>query len=163
MSTKQVGQAPPDKTGYRRMPIEQERISRRSFFAHTAVGVGLVVSGGLGCATGLVYRAPFSDNVAVVNLSDLPELSQREPVIVQLPDSIPPVILTQTGDAQFAAVSAECTHLGCYVRASRRFLQCPCHGSTFDVEGNVLRGPAQAPLQSYPVEVKADRLEIIIR
>ncbi|SFP04730.1 Glycine/D-amino acid oxidase [Amycolatopsis arida] len=46
------------------------------------------------------------------------------------------------------AVSLRCTHLGCYLRfnSAERSWDCPCHGSRFDVDGNVLEGPATAPL-----------------
>lgn len=47
------------------------------------------------------------------------------------------------------AVSLRCTHLGCLVRfnAVESTWDCPCHGSRFDVEGNVLEGPAVRPLR----------------
>jgi cytochrome b6-f complex iron-sulfur subunit len=54
------------------------------------------------------------------------------------------------------ALSAVCTHLGCITRlhADEGVIACPCHGSRFDLEGNVLHGPAPRPLQW--IEVKAD-------
>jgi glycine/D-amino acid oxidase-like deaminating enzyme/nitrite reductase/ring-hydroxylating ferredoxin subunit len=47
------------------------------------------------------------------------------------------------------AVSLRCTHLGCLLRfnAAERSWDCPCHGSRFDVDGNVLEGPAVQPLR----------------
>lgn len=41
-----------------------------------------------------------------------------------------------------------CTHLGCQPTwdPQKRNLICPCHGSRFDLKGNVLRGPATRPL-----------------
>jgi nitrite reductase/ring-hydroxylating ferredoxin subunit len=42
-----------------------------------------------------------------------------------------------------------CTHLGCQPAfdPKMRILICPCHGSRFDLQGNVLKGPAARPLQ----------------
>jgi nitrite reductase/ring-hydroxylating ferredoxin subunit len=46
------------------------------------------------------------------------------------------------------AVSLRCTHLGCLLRfnGAERSWDCPCHGSRFDIDGNVLEGPAVHPL-----------------
>lgn len=51
-------------------------------------------------------------------------------------------------DGALRAVSTRCTHLGCQVRwnAAERTWDCPCHGSRFGVEGEVLNGPAVRPL-----------------
>ena len=47
------------------------------------------------------------------------------------------------------AVSLRCTHLGCLLRfnAAETSWDCPCHGSRFDVDGQVLEGPAVEPLE----------------
>jgi glycine/D-amino acid oxidase-like deaminating enzyme/nitrite reductase/ring-hydroxylating ferredoxin subunit len=51
-------------------------------------------------------------------------------------------------DGGLHAVSMRCTHLGCLVRfnGAETSWDCPCHGSRFDVDGNVLEGPAVKPL-----------------
>jgi glycine/D-amino acid oxidase-like deaminating enzyme/nitrite reductase/ring-hydroxylating ferredoxin subunit len=48
------------------------------------------------------------------------------------------------------ALSAKCTHLGCVVHwnSAERSWDCPCHGSRFDVKGEVLHGPAATSLEA---------------
>jgi nitrite reductase/ring-hydroxylating ferredoxin subunit len=40
------------------------------------------------------------------------------------------------------AISTVCTHLGCIVKATEKGFDCPCHGSKFNKDGSVVRGPA---------------------
>ncbi|MFD7438939.1 FAD-dependent oxidoreductase [Streptomyces sp. NPDC059861] len=52
-------------------------------------------------------------------------------------------------DGRLHAVSARCTHLGCLVAFNRaeQAWECPCHGSRFAPDGQVLQGPAVRPLE----------------
>src|SRR3954451_24808466 len=51
------------------------------------------------------------------------------------------------GDLQ--AMSARCTHMGCLVafNSAEKSWDCPCHGSRFDLVGQVIEGPAVRPLE----------------
>jgi len=64
-----------------------------------------------------------------------------------------PAWLLHPSTATFTAFSAVCTHQGCPVQWAGGQFQCPCHGATYDANGQVTGGPAPSPLQSINVKV----------
>ncbi len=54
------------------------------------------------------------------------------------------------------AVSAVCTHLGCILEKSTDGFECPCHGSCYNNNGEVLSGPAPRDLSWFQVSRAAD-------
>ncbi|MHB8259343.1 MAG: QcrA and Rieske domain-containing protein [Bacteroidia bacterium] len=53
----------------------------------------------------------------------------------------------------FVAVAESCTHNGCNVMYDNKAkdFYCPCHGGTYDTNGNVTGGPPPLPLKKYTV------------
>jgi cytochrome b6-f complex iron-sulfur subunit len=60
------------------------------------------------------------------------------------------------GEVGFTALSLLCPHLGCTVQTEAEGFACPCHGSRFDSQGRLLRGPAADPLTVLRVETTPD-------
>ena len=61
------------------------------------------------------------------------------------------VIVIRRDDKLFA-ISSVCTHKGCKVRvAADKSFYCKCHGSTFDKDGHVTKGPATRDLPQLSV------------
>ena len=61
---------------------------------------------------------------------------------------------------EIVAFAPQCPHLGCayhWVQQKHEFL-CPCHTSTFSIDGDVLSGPAPRPLDRYEVKVQGSKL-----
>ncbi len=65
------------------------------------------------------------------------------------------------GPDGFYTVSSVCTHLGCNVKRTAGGFECPCHGSRFDENGRVARGPAPSPLAWYSLSL-SPRGELIV-
>jgi cytochrome b6-f complex iron-sulfur subunit len=69
-------------------------------------------------------------------------------------------LLVSVHDGAHTAVELVCTHRACEVYPRRDRLICPCHGSQFGLRGEVLVGPASAPLARYPVSLDGETLRI---
>jgi len=64
------------------------------------------------------------------------------------------VWMVRTKKGLFSLISI-CTHLGCTPDwyESEGLFKCPCHGSVFTVEGDVVSGPAPEPLYRAPIKL----------
>ncbi|MFF0607802.1 ubiquinol-cytochrome c reductase iron-sulfur subunit [Nocardia tengchongensis] len=68
-------------------------------------------------------------------------------------------VITQPSAGSFLGFSATCTHLGCQVNSvSGGLIRCPCHGSTFNLDGSVAGGPAPRALDSRAIRVDGDQI-----
>jgi cytochrome b6-f complex iron-sulfur subunit len=58
------------------------------------------------------------------------------------------------------AVNPTCSHQGCPVewQAKDTVFLCKCHNSKFAANGDVLRGPATAPLTTYETKIDGDKI-----
>lgn len=64
--------------------------------------------------------------------------------------------LSRLSDGGFLAMSLKCTHLGCSVgwNESKNKFVCPCHSSSFEINGNVTSPPAPRALDLLPVIIE---------
>ncbi len=76
-----------------------------------------------------------------------------------------PTYLTVESDGTLAdyGLNAVCTHLGCVVpwNSSENKFMCPCHGSQYNSEGKVVRGPAPLSLALAHAEVADDKVSFV--
>jgi Rieske Fe-S protein len=135
--------------------------SRRSFVL-TLVGFASLI--GFGVALGSVkIPAPSSSSspassapsatpsTAITNTN---ALAVNSPVYFDYPSGYPNVLFKRS-DGTLVAFSLLCTHVCCettYLPSQNEFY-CPCHGSVFDGNGRVVRGPAYTPLPSIALNV----------
>jgi cytochrome b6-f complex iron-sulfur subunit len=149
-----------------------KKIDRREALLKLA-GLGAGVAGlGLcaGCPGGSSYgreaagAAGAIGNAAggrpiVVNKVELVSFSVKDIVV----DGRPGYLYRGGEEGEWHAVDRLCTHKGCKVDFNANGLEyvCPCHGSKFAVDGEVLNPPARMPLKRYTVVVNDNTVEII--
>ena len=69
------------------------------------------------------------------------------------------IVVTQPTAGVFKGFSAKCTHAGCTVnKVADGTIDCPCHGSKFNLDGSVANGPAAKPLGAKTVVVQGDSI-----
>jgi cytochrome b6-f complex iron-sulfur subunit len=114
-----------------------------------------------GCASLVTRGVPLENGLVRLSLRQHPELAEARGSVRLLPDGWEdPLYLVALDDGGFAAVSSICTHRGCTVDLGGPGFACPCHGSQYDREGKVMRGPASRALARYPVRVNGDEMVI---
>ncbi len=70
--------------------------------------------------------------------------------------------VTEEGTVHPWGIVDNCTHLGCTFpwNPHDNQFQCPCHGSRYDDEGRIVRGPAPLPLRLAHINVAGDYIRI---
>lgn len=96
-------------------------------------------------------------------------LLRKAPSVLVAEEEVPiggALVLPQHGvavvreGAELLALDLACTHLGCTVTANGNGFACPCHGSRFRSCGEVVAGPASAPLARLEVERDGDAVRV---
>ena len=128
---------------------------RRRFVCLGASALAVAVLDG--CASLVTRRVPLTEGRVRLALRLYPELVEPGAALRLLPDGwTDPLYVLVLDDGGFSAVSPICTHLSCTVEVNGAHLVCPCHGSTYDRTGRVLKGPAARALTRFPTRLTAD-------
>ncbi|TFC83917.1 Rieske (2Fe-2S) protein [Cryobacterium cheniae] len=128
-------------------------ISRRTALLLGTAGTAVVLAG---CSTDAAEDSGSAGNgpVELAKLADIPVGGSIEASL-----DGKPILISQPEAGTVVAFSAICTHQGCVVKPVKDEFDCPCHGSKFDREtGEVLAGPASAPLAPVKVTVTGDAI-----
>ena len=74
-----------------------------------------------------------------------------------------PVCIFRNSENDYQAYLMRCTHQGTELQLFGDRFQCSAHGSEFASIGTVLRGPAESPLRSFPVNVDKGEIKISLK
>jgi glycine/D-amino acid oxidase-like deaminating enzyme/nitrite reductase/ring-hydroxylating ferredoxin subunit len=103
-----------------------------------------------------VMKHLFKEYVLKGDEKELQEVKRGEGKIVRIKGDRHAVHRDETGNLHI--VTAVCPHLGCIVswNSAEKSWDCPCHGSRFSLEGEVLEGPAIKDLEKFRGAVNPD-------
>ena len=161
-------------TGVREYSIVETEPTRRRFYLRAiytmwgAIGAALAVP----AFVYLFFPPKIKRESEWVNAADLSKIPVNSPEEVvfrrnrvdgwKISSEKATAWVVKSSDNRVVAFAPQCTHLGCAYHWDERnhhFL-CPCHTSTFGIDGNVLGGPAPRPLDRYATRIEDGRLEI---
>jgi nitrite reductase/ring-hydroxylating ferredoxin subunit len=160
-----------------------ERVTRRDFLKLTgAAGGTFLLTGCSKVASGErtfwdrvmgnpITQSPqiegawtYAANTLTLDLSKLPEIGDLGGAVRIEGEVLPePIVVVYGEDGNYYAFKNACTHAGRMIDpvAGTMTLECcSVSSSTFDYQGNVLSGPAEGALTSYPLVLEEEQLII---
>lgn len=132
----------------------------RRAFVHQA-GASFAACSVLSACGGVAWTpVPAPQGRVRLDLNRYPELDRRGGSLKILPEGHGDPVYVLEQDGAFIALSPICTHRGCTVDIEGPRLVCPCHGSTYQRSGEVVKGPAERPLQALGVSADGRMLVV---
>jgi Rieske Fe-S protein len=143
--------------------MDFQRISRQQFMVGAGLAAGATAVGAC-TSNGNPATAPSGSRSEPA--TDAPSTGASANVIARTSDVpvgsgviVGDIVVTQPSPGVFKGLSATCTHAGCTVaKVAGGTIDCPCHGSRFNLDGSVANGPASAPLPAEPISVQGDSI-----
>jgi Rieske Fe-S protein len=122
-----------------------------------AVGVGLAGGALASCASIPVYATSVSRNKIVVPRSLFAEEAVQ---IIRAKELDYDIALRKEENGRYSALLLRCTHASNSLTSTDNGFICPLHGSRFDKEGGVTRGPATVALKQLAVQFSDKEITI---
>jgi thiosulfate dehydrogenase [quinone] large subunit len=147
----------------------ESAVGRREFLKQTGlVLTGITLAGTLGqilesCSSLTSPSANITHGTTMIDVSELTSNGQFLVDSSVSPDGTPIPVIRQNATT-YTALSMLCTHQGCQVNSpSGGSIFCSCHGSRFNLYGQVVNGPAPTALTSYAVTLNSSANMITVK
>ncbi|MEC8052644.1 MAG: Rieske 2Fe-2S domain-containing protein [Myxococcota bacterium] len=138
-------------------PLEIESIDRRNFVKSLAgtAALGMV---------GFPAFAKPQPIIKAIKLGDLQIIAQPN-TSVSLRLGGEDVLLVRDAQNKVRAFNPTCTHKKCKVRFNpmRERLDCKCHKSSFNLDGEVQGGPAPRDLETFATRIDETKQQLLIK
>lgn len=84
----------------------------------------------------------------------------RKYIIVRAENVNYPIVVYRFSETDFKALLLRCTHQSYELNVSGDLISCSAHGSEFTNKGDVVQGPAEQALQSFPIKMDEKNIYI---
>jgi cytochrome b6-f complex iron-sulfur subunit len=154
------------------MTSESSKVTRRKFLRSAlALSTSLV-------ATNLIsnkvhgafptkeeaFRKASGGDAVTLNLEKYEELKQDGGFVVikevLIGDTTDNLIIVRRSETEYLVLSSVCRHKKCNVKykSERQLFVCPCHGSTYNLTGKVIKGPSTGDIPLYDAALSGTQL-----
>jgi Rieske Fe-S protein len=135
--------------------MAEEQLNRRDFLSLCGAGCAFMTSG----CIAKVYGGDGAFSVDDANFAALATVGGMAPINVE--DRA--VLLIRASEETVVALGRICTHMQCdldpdvmgWYDVEQSRLQCRCHDAWYDLDGQVVGGPAPAALEKFVVDFDA--------
>jgi len=117
------------------------------------------------CGTTKAVSGQITDKRMSIPLSDFAvvkgEQTRYKPYIVVRNVALNyPIVVYRHSERLYTALLLRCTHQNAVLNVAGELLTCPAHGSEFNMQGEVVQGPASERLKQFPTSTDAQNLYI---
>jgi Rieske Fe-S protein len=122
-------------------------------------GAGFLIKDLIACSpTSKVLKLPISENTVRMPLTSF----TTEQLQIVRPDGwFYDIAVRKSSEEEYEALLLQCTHQQNQLIANQNGFICTLHGSRFNLEGQVVKGPAERPLKRFPVH--SEQGQVIIQ
>tara|TARA_B100000700_G_scaffold330670_1_gene458157 strand:- start:9013 stop:9486 length:474 start_codon:yes stop_codon:yes gene_type:complete len=152
--------------------VDYKDCSRREFLRRSTAGTGTIILGSIwleACADSPNEPASTGATISIdTKLSQYSALAQIGGTLALNENDLPDIpsyglLIIREAEESVRALSRRCPHKSCIVQPfANEIANCDCHGSQFDKEGKVLKGPASASLFAYNASIEDGIISISV-
>jgi Rieske Fe-S protein len=139
-------------------------MNRRNFIQTSGLGTCALLGGiGIlsgGCSTLPMVRVKPEANELKVLIS---QFAEGNNLLVRTADLEFDILLNRESPLVYRAILMQCSHQNQPLTFSSGQIYCPSHGSTFSLEGKVVKAPATNDLKTYTTRISSDNQFVIIQ
>lgn len=141
---------------------------QRRKFIKTGCSLCLLTAAGLFVPTvtsmAMARVKPYKTKVNDKNQAEIPVslFEETNLQIVRIKGTFYDIALHKNEEGSYTAFLMRCTHMDNQLQLTSQGFRCSQHGSEYDKNGQVTKGPSELPLQTYTTTVSNDLILINI-